>query len=690
MHAATLVPAGGGGIVGTPRDLGAAPRAVYGCVVKALLEREAELERLGAALDTARAGRGATLLVQGSAGIGKTSVLEAAAASARRQGMTVLRAAGGELEREFAYGVVRQLFDPVLRAERDPGELLEGAAQLALPALSFVPTDAVAPSEPAILHGLYWLTAAVAARGPTVLAVDDAQWADVPSLRFAVYLARRIADLPVVLLLAARDAEPGTPEALSLVVMDDPPVAPGPLSEAAVGEIAAATLGAVVEPAFAAAVRAASGGNPFLTAELIRAASAAGVAPTAAGAARLHGLATEGVDRSVRQRLSHLEDAAVALARAVAVLGDESELRHAAALAGLDEVAAAAAADQLAAADILEPRTPLAFCHALVRTSVAGALSAGERDLLHARAARALHAGGASADRVSAQLLVSAPAADAWVVSVLREAAFAANAQGSPETAATLLRRALAEPPPAEERAQLLLALGTAEAHGDVEASAEHLRAAADALTDPAGRAVVVLALAHSLVTLMRPREAIDVLVDALDAVEAVDRELALELAAQLAVAERLDLAGSAGARERIDRLAHGCSGASRGERALLVAVADRQIGTARSAARRRALRSLCSRARTTMGTCARSRRSGRPRSTSCSPTVSMRSRRGSPRRSSRPAGPDRSVGTCSPSACGATPGSSMGRSPPRKRTSAARSRPDATSDTRSHPRSAG
>src|SRR6516225_3308699 len=79
-----------------------------------LLERDRELERIGQCLERAKAGDGGALIVEGPAGIGKTVLLAAARDVAQSGGFRWLRARGGELEREFAFGVVRQLVEPVL------------------------------------------------------------------------------------------------------------------------------------------------------------------------------------------------------------------------------------------------------------------------------------------------------------------------------------------------------------------------------------------------------------------------------------------------------------------------------------------------------------------------------------------------------------------------------------------------
>src|SRR6266567_9228436 len=151
-----------------------------------LLEREGELAQLGALVDAAREGAGRLVLVEGGAGIGKTRLLAAARERGEEAGMEVLHARGGELEREFPFGVVRQLFGPALagggNAERR--DVLSGAAGLASPLFSgdylTDRTSTKADSAFATLHGLFWLTSNLAARRPLVLAIDDLHWADKP------------------------------------------------------------------------------------------------------------------------------------------------------------------------------------------------------------------------------------------------------------------------------------------------------------------------------------------------------------------------------------------------------------------------------------------------------------------------------------------------------------------------------
>ena len=93
-------------------------------VQQVILERDAELAALAAAVAAAEAGHGSLVLVEGPAGIGKTTLLRAAC---RGPGPRVLTARGLALEQGFGYGIVRQLLDPV-RAEDG---LMDGAAALA-------------------------------------------------------------------------------------------------------------------------------------------------------------------------------------------------------------------------------------------------------------------------------------------------------------------------------------------------------------------------------------------------------------------------------------------------------------------------------------------------------------------------------------------------------------------------------
>src|SRR4051812_28629982 len=426
-----------------------------------LLERQAELDLVDRLLADAPTGRGGLLLLEGPAGIGKSRVLGAARERAREQGLRVLSARGGELERSFSHGVVRQLFEPALAAcdDVERAVLLSGAASLAAPLLQYAdPEQAFGADGDAsfpVLHGLYWLTANLSESSPVLIVVDDLHWCDAPSLRFLAYLARRLEGLPVVLAAAVRVGEPGL-DADMLAELESEALAtvrrPAPLSEPAVAELLEGRLGSEPAPAFLDAVYEASGGNPLLVGELVHTLREEGVEPNAAGAARVHEMGPETLSRFVLQRIRRLGTPAEALARAVAVLGDASELSLAASLAVLDESEAASAAAALGRVEILRPRGTLGFVHPVLRAAVYEDLSGPERELAHERAAELLGEAGAAPQQVAAHLLHVPPRGRDSIVTLLREAAGRAAGEGAVDTARSYLVRALAEPPPDPDR----------------------------------------------------------------------------------------------------------------------------------------------------------------------------------------------------------------------------------------------
>jgi DNA-binding CsgD family transcriptional regulator len=413
-------------------------------------------------------GRGTVIVVQGPAGIGKTTMLRAACAAAAVHGMRTLTARGLPLEQGFSYGIVRQLLEPV-RATASPGEwdaLLGGAARFVRRV--FDGADPGTPEEGpegdvphATRHGLYWLAASLAAREPLVLAVDDAQWADAPSLRWLSHLAARIDDLPLLLLVAARTG-PDQPELLG-ELRSYPACVPlelRPLRSEATAELVRDELGAPASPELCAAAHAATGGNPFLLGALVKAVRAHGGA--APDEVTVLSLGPQPVADAVARRIGQLGEGTLALARGLAVLGRPAPLRHAAALADMQLPQAALLTDQLREAGILASGALLEFEYPIVRTAMYDSIPPATRALAHAHAAGLLRADGADAELIGLHLLRGEPAADPAVVTGLRAAAAAATGRGSPDTAAGYLRRALAEPPPAAERAALLLDLGLA------------------------------------------------------------------------------------------------------------------------------------------------------------------------------------------------------------------------------------
>ena len=307
-----------------------------------LLERDAELAEIERLVARACAGAGALLAVEGPAGVGKTRLLEAAALAGGRQAMLVLEATGSELEQELGFGVVRSLLERVLvkAGTTRRRSLLAGSAGLAEQVLlpSAAAERSSVPAEPAaVLHGLYWLVANLAERDPLLLIVDDAHWADRPSLQFLAYLARRLSGLSLLLVAAMRPNEPSHHGDLVSALNEDPArevLVPAPLSEAAVGRLVAERFAPPTDREFVTACHGVTGGNPFLVGELIAALAVDRVAATAENAQRVGQMGPQTVSRAVLARVSRIGGPAAALTEAVAVLGGRGELRHVATLAG--------------------------------------------------------------------------------------------------------------------------------------------------------------------------------------------------------------------------------------------------------------------------------------------------------------------------------------------------------------------
>jgi DNA-binding CsgD family transcriptional regulator len=484
-----------------------------------LLEREVELRAVDDLLDAGRAGRGHLLLVEGHAGIGKTSLLDAAVSRARASDMTVMRARASELESDFAFGIAVQLFEPLLAGADDEtrDRLLAGSAALAGPLLerptSWGGDEAEDRSYP-VMHGLFWLLSNLAESHPVLLVVDDAHWADRPSLRLLLYLLQRLDDMAVSIVVARRLGEPGAPDDLLgqlAAHVTSRRVRPGALSREGGRELVRTRLPDADE-AFTDAVWRMTEGNAFLLGELIGCVQAEGWEPTAANAARIGTLAPEAVLRAVAVRLMRLSDDAAGVARAVAVLGGDAHLRHVAALTGRKPDRAAAAADALAASEILRPIDTgvLAFAHPLLASAVYADVGMGERAALHRRAAEILRGEDIAPERVAAHLLPSPGTGESWVVEVLGAAATRALTLGMPESAASYLRRALDEPPDPAIRPSILRQLGTCEAATGLPTAIGRFREALTAATDDRDRAQTLLALGRALSSAGRHAEALD------------------------------------------------------------------------------------------------------------------------------------------------------------------------------------
>ena len=506
-----------------------------------LLERDLEFNKIESCLRQAGRGAGVCLAIEGLAGTGKTALLSAARHLPEAEGFRWLRARGAELEREYAFGVVRQLFEPVLgtASEQQRVSLLDGPAGAAAALLGLPRSGSDARVDPpvmsdasfAVLHGLYWLCVTLAAEGPLALVIDDAHWADTPSLRFLGFLLPRLQELRVAALFAARPPERADSQELITALLLDPEtvaITTRPLTIIGVSQLIEGGLDAEVEPLFAAACWEATGGTPFLVHTLISALRDRGIRPVAASSALVPEMATSTLGRWAKHQIGRIGPNAARVASAVAIL-EQGELREVARLAGLDVSEAADVVDLLVQLGLFEMGA-LRFAHPLLRSAVYRGIGAAERSEAHRRAARDMAGDGADPAHVAQHLLAADPAGEVWVVEYLVSAAVTASSRGAPDSAVSYLRRALAEPPSPEARAGLLLQLGQAEWSSGQEGWEDHLKRAVDAASGDSVRVAATLSLALAFGGQNRQGEAVEACDRVVGRLENPDRDTKLLL----------------------------------------------------------------------------------------------------------------------------------------------------------------
>lgn len=522
--------------------LGAAPAAAAGLLLRSdgsptrgdLIERDGERGALDEALRRLRNRAGSVVTLTATAGIGKTALVEEVIDAASEEGHHVRSAAPGPQEGHFPYGVMRTLLEAPLH---DAGEdqrllLLEGAAAQAGELLlsGIVPGPDATTS---IAHSMLWLCAALTdGAAPLVLVIDDAHWADRPSLEVLSYLARRAGDVPVLIVLAFR---PDVPDAASDLLSL---IGEGRFTHSL--RLRALTVAGSTELVRRAVPDApadicrlchdAAHGNPWLVNELghqIASHGAGSVALPAAGPTTVRALAHEVIAR----RLAALSPADRAVSAALAVLGERPRPHVVATIAGVSMEGLTRASDALASAGLLAP-DGRRLAHALIAAAILESLPRAETERLHRDAAFALLADGANEDTVAGHLLRSAPRGDDTAAAVLRAAAATAARAGAPHAAAAYLRRALEERAFDDDRGQLLAELALATFDAGLAGARDRLLEALSQIDDRAGRIALLTRLATWFVLDAGDDELSELLAREAAADQGPGTRLALEVAA--------------------------------------------------------------------------------------------------------------------------------------------------------------
>lgn len=528
-----------------------------------LLDREAELSLAAAALRGAQAGRGTLMLVCGPLGIGKSALLDAMGERGARMGAVVLRASAAPMERDFSFGVVRQLLEPALRraSSETVARWTAGAARHARPVLA---DDAFGAGEPqptadsddAALHGLAALVENMACDQPLLVLVDDLQWADAATLRWLRHIANRLAAARILLVCALRE---GDMLAEQQSVRDVTAHATHTLHPKLFGLDASRAMirRNCAEPAdeeFVAACHRAGGGNPVFLASILAEVAARGLKPLAANAAAAADLRPPLLRQRLLLCLESQSDQVRLTARALAVLGDEAQPEILGRLCELDAVGRDEALRVLLGLGLLtDPYRPR-FVHPVVQDAVEEGMPMAERATMHALAAELLHRAGLPAEQVADQLLAITAPQGGWATQVLRTAADNALRHGEPETSARYLRRALLDSSPhGADRGRLLVDLATSERSFAPAAAVRHIAQAVPLLDSPVERAEAVARLAPAVLasTLLPVHDMLRQVVDGLgdeQGLEGQERELALHLEARVrhtAVSDPVELADS-------------------------------------------------------------------------------------------------------------------------------------------------
>jgi len=356
-----------------------------------LVGRDRELAALADYLEDAQQRRPSIVLCRGEPGIGKTRLAEELAALAGSRDVPVVWGVAVDSEGAPPYWPWRQLL-------REAVELV-GIAEVSGDLARLVPDVLGAPrSTPAAaataedrfrqFDAVARLFRQITAKTPVVLILDDAHWADRPSILLLQHLARTLRDERLLIMVNHRDSEHQHAAYFAELVRE--PITRQidltGLTEQAVGMHLASVVGHDVTSGDAQQVHLLTRGNPFFVAEVGRVLPAGKVAG---------GLApvTANVREAIRSRLSRLSPDAVAVISAASIAGREFSTNIVAPMVGATPLSCLSCLDDAASAGLVEAGTTSGihrFTHALVRDAVEAGMSTAERVRLHRAAAETI------------------------------------------------------------------------------------------------------------------------------------------------------------------------------------------------------------------------------------------------------------------------------------------------------------
>jgi DNA-binding CsgD family transcriptional regulator len=450
--------------------------------VPVLLHRDRELAAANLTMGRLSGGSPAVVMIEGGRGAGKSTLLQAVLTLGPEPAVT-LRARCHAAEHDFAFGVVRQLFETLDGEDRVP----DG-------------------TEHDILRGYYQLIKSIASRQPVIIAIDDLQHADRQSARWCSYLARRLDGLPVALVLAV-DCDASTADGavkelrgeLS-ALMYASQLQVGSLDAADSAELMAGIFGERPDPVFAAHCHALACGNPRTLKAIATRLAGAGLPPSADNQAAIAGAAWTLAD-VVLDWVRHCEPLAADVIEQFAV-SPTASLETAALLLGVGEDVAMAARATFRRHGLLTAGLPDQFAHPAMRSAIVDRLSPRALADMHLRAATLLSRIGAPAVTVAEHIMSVGMLGERWAQQILRQAAGDAAADGDWHAAGRYLSRLLLELSDRAEVLPVLAELGAVEYHSDLQASVQRLLTVADRPLAEATGSAALAAFAEPAVTL--------------------------------------------------------------------------------------------------------------------------------------------------------------------------------------------
>jgi DNA-binding CsgD family transcriptional regulator len=415
-----------------------------------LIGRDSELAMLDVLVTEAAAGRGGSVLIEGEPGIGKSSLVRSAVARAASAGCQVFWGAGDELGQPLP---LLPLLEALRVRDRSTSSRRDSILRLLR---GEDPADRGTDVSAALAEQLLALVAEECAVRPTVLVVDDLQWADQASIALWARLARWARQAPLLLVGAMRPVpQRDDLRALRRAAGDAARVRLAGLTEPAAAELVAALAGGRPDDNL---LRLAGGaaGNPLYLTELVAAlARSSAVTVTGAGIAELtDGAVPRSLSAAIADRLGFVSGPVRQVLGAAALLGVDFAITDLAIVLGRTVADLIPAVDEARAAGVLaELGNGLGFRHPLIHAALYDDMPKPVRAAWHREAGRALAEAGAPANRVARQLLraVDGPGGatepmDEWMLNWLVRTAEPLTGQ-APQVAAELLRQAVAGSP---------------------------------------------------------------------------------------------------------------------------------------------------------------------------------------------------------------------------------------------------